>query len=794
MAIDNVAILAEASTAPTAANDTISTSLDTPVAIDLLANDVDRDGSIDPTSLEIAVGPQFGSVEINADNTVTYTPNSNYTGFDEFIYIVRDDDGTLSNAAVATIEVINATPQIEDVLIGGQLQEGTALSFEAIATVAGNSNLTYLWDFGDGTAPVEGAAIAHTYSDNGNYTVTLSVTSDRGVTSTETLAIAINNAAPMAEAGQNLTVDEGSALAFNGSFTDPGLLDTHTIEWDFGDGTEVATGTLAPSHIYRNAGTYTVTLSVTDDDGGTGQTSFEVTVNRVAPTVEEFAGDTFGLEGGSFSFSGRATDAKPDSITYFLDFGDGTEPVANNAVEHIFKDDGTYTVTLTATNDAGLSTAQTLEIVVENVSPTITSFEAVDNGDNTATATFSAAAIDPGDDTLTYTWDFGDGTAAVEGIAASHTYTEPGSYEVTLTVTDEDGGITSQTIHTTLALTPAPELRSDFAVIAEKRLTINGGGDYDGDLLQTEDDARLYGGQGFTINGLPTLPILRDETGNPILDDRGQYILVDRAVSVGPNFSNINAPNHSPYGNLVPPRVVEEEIVEIPSYAEILNGELEQHLPSAAGEITIDPNKPPINNANDWNAHFPAAGTPEAPTVVRIERGGLRIPNGVEIRNTIIIVENGDINFNSNGHHLEGVMLVANNGSVNLANVQSLNLSVLASKSIRMNGGARFAGSTLLANGSDSGSITFNGATTSTGPEDNLVVISQSQMTFNGAADTRGAFLSRGNFTFNGNSQLVGSIRSKGNVTFNSGADLSFSRVEHNALPIPMVLRFEFSD
>jgi PKD repeat protein len=69
----------------------------------------------------------------------------------------------------------------------------------------------------------------------------------------------------------------GETVSFEGSFTDPGTLDTHTTEWDFGDG-GTAEGTLTPTHVYSIMGVYTVTLTVTDDDGGVGADTLTVTV------------------------------------------------------------------------------------------------------------------------------------------------------------------------------------------------------------------------------------------------------------------------------------------------------------------------------------------------------------------------------------------------------------------------------------------------------------------------------------------------------------------------------------
>ncbi|AFY71927.1 RHS repeat-associated core domain protein (plasmid) [Thalassoporum mexicanum PCC 7367] len=311
---------------------------------------------------------------------------------------------------------------------------------------------------------------------------------------------------------------------------------------------------------------------------------------------------------------------------------------------------------------------------------------------------------------------------------------------------------------------------TQFSILAEGIVTINGGGDFDGVPTDPGDDALIYAGDGFNFNNVPILPVERDAQGNPILDGQGNEVLVPNAVVVAPGFTTANAPNN-PYSGLIPPTVVSEQILDIPAFAEIRAQELDDRIAPGTTPIAFNPNQNPINNANNWNNNFPSGGTAANPIVVEVT-SGINIPNGVTIENTVIIVNNGSVNFNGNGHTLNNVAIVVNNGGINLGNVQANDSAILASQSINMNNGTRFGGQSLVATGSQN-SINFNGATTTTGDNDFLKVIAQGDITFNGAANTRGEFLSGGNFTFNGNSELIGGIGAKQNITFNGGATVT---------------------
>ena len=90
---------------PTAVNDSVSTITGLPVGIDLIANDIDSDGFLVGSSVNVVSPPLSGEVLSNGDGTVTYTSSAGFVGTDQFSYVVSDDDGALSNIATVTVEV-----------------------------------------------------------------------------------------------------------------------------------------------------------------------------------------------------------------------------------------------------------------------------------------------------------------------------------------------------------------------------------------------------------------------------------------------------------------------------------------------------------------------------------------------------------------------------------------------------------------------------------------------------------------------------------------------------------------
>lgn len=128
------------------------------------------------------------------------------------------------------------------------------------------------------------------FTDNGGFTVTVTVTDTEGFSSaSDSVALTVTNATPVVEAGPDRSVAAGQALAFSVTFIDSGSADTHTATVDWGDGTgpqaaPVSAGGISLARIYAALATYMVTITVTDD-GASASDTLHVTVTPAAVPV-----------------------------------------------------------------------------------------------------------------------------------------------------------------------------------------------------------------------------------------------------------------------------------------------------------------------------------------------------------------------------------------------------------------------------------------------------------------------------------------------------------------------------
>ncbi|MBN1280156.1 MAG: hypothetical protein JXA00_00750 [Candidatus Thermoplasmatota archaeon] len=347
--------------------------------------------------------------------------------------------------------------------------------------------LQYRWDFGDGfTEWGMGSYYEIIWLDDYMGIVTLEVT-DGTSSSTDTALLTVENVPPefLEIEGPLDPVGVGEEILLSVTFFD-GLqdprgwiasLDTYTVTIDWGDGT-VSVFSLGPddfiisndymyiivnaTHIYEETGVYDVTIVILDDDGGEIIGSWTVVVDGEEPFVNMGPGGVID-EGSVFLSDGFLADNESSAYTATVDYGDGSGtfplplgPGNTFVLEHLYCEDGEYTILVVIYNEGMEMESGTAVVLVNNVAPTI---ESVSGLPETPIALadpimLSGVFSDPGClDTHVAAIDWGDGNITESAVlfgtylfAGDHIYGGAGVYQITVTVTDDDGGSDSLTV------------------------------------------------------------------------------------------------------------------------------------------------------------------------------------------------------------------------------------------------------------------------------------------------------------------------------------------------------------
>ncbi len=301
----------------------------------------------------------------------------------------------------------------------------------AQTTVSFTNNSTnatsYQWLFGD-LATSSFASPTHLYSTPGNNTVQLIALTAFGCADTSSALIVIDSV-PTA-AFVNTTECLGSAT----QFTNTSVGNNVNISWNFGDGSAPDISN-TPSHLYASAGSYNVTLTVTNNKGCTDVYTKTVVVKPVP--VAAFTNGTVCM-GEPVLFTDQSTGAPTG---WKWDFGDGT---AINTVQnplHTYLTLGNYTITLIASGGSGCADTITGAITVNPVPTADFTAASVCTEQTVFFNNTSAGAPD------FFVWDFGDGTIDnTNNVAPTHIYTVAGTYNVKLTAGYSSTGCTNSKI------------------------------------------------------------------------------------------------------------------------------------------------------------------------------------------------------------------------------------------------------------------------------------------------------------------------------------------------------------
>jgi PKD repeat protein len=338
-------------------------------------------------------------------------------------YVTGNSFAPVTNNDWATLKL----PAVAPPIIASFVSTCSALTcaFDA----AGSSDVdgtivSYAWSFGDGTTG-SGSASSHTYAAGGGYPVNLLVTDNVGATATKSQSVSLVVAA-------FTSTCNGLTCTFDGSGSQ-GQVSSYA--WVFGDGT-AGSGAVV-THTYSLGGTYTASLTVVSADGTSSGATHTVTPN--SPPVASF---TFTCDRLTCSFDASGSRDSDGAITsYSWNFGDGTTG-SGPSVSHTYAAGGQYTVALTVTDNGGATNTQSQTVKTNSPNnPPVASFTF---SCARSTCSFDGSGSRDSDGLITsYAWNFGDGTVG-SGAVVTHVYGTPGTFVVTLTVTDNGGAASAQ--------------------------------------------------------------------------------------------------------------------------------------------------------------------------------------------------------------------------------------------------------------------------------------------------------------------------------------------------------------
>ncbi len=442
---------------------------------------LDGSGSSDPnTGATLTYSWNFGDGTANGSGvkpTHTYATPGTYNG----TLTVSDNFGLTSAPSPFTVAVTGVAPTA---VPGGpyteQLPAAVQLNGSGSTDPYTGATLTYSWNFGDGTANGTGVSPAHTYATVGTFNGTLTVTDNFGSSSAVApFKVTVTANPPNAVPGGPYSEQLPAVLQLDGSLsTDPNTGATLTYSWNFGDGTN-GTG-VKPTHTYAKAGTYSGTLTVSDNFGLTSSPAgFTVTVTALPVAVP---GGPYSVQlPAAVQFNGSASSDQNTGATLTFDwnYGDGTPDGSGAQPTHTYAVAGTFNGTLTVKDNFGFASAPAPFVAnVAAAAPppqiTISSPTPLSVFNASGNPVTVKGTVDNANDTLTVN---GVATANSGGSFSATITLREGQNILTVTATDTAGNVGTASETVTLNTTP-PQLGilapSNNAVLTSSTVNVAG--------------------------------------------------------------------------------------------------------------------------------------------------------------------------------------------------------------------------------------------------------------------------------------------------------------------------------
>ena len=331
--------------------------------------------------------------------------------------------------------------------------------------LSSNNPTSWAWDFGDGvTSDKQNPVIA--FVNPGDYTVRLTATNGSGSDAEIKTAFISVYANP--QVGFLATPREG-CVPLSVEFTDITTSDSPITSrtWDFGDGDNSSSQN--PTHLFTSTGNYTVSLTVTNQNGCTQTLPRNSYISVETRPTANFTASARESCTAPFTVNFTSTSSGPVS-SYLWTFGDGTTSTEQNP-SHTYIADGIFSVSLQVSSASDCShTRDSADFIFVNT------FDADFTANTTAVCRGQAVTFSDNSNfpVASRVWDFGDGTTSIAA-SPSKTYAASGVYTVSYTATTAAGCSSTETIsdYITVHELPVVNIQADDSVACVAPFTVN---------------------------------------------------------------------------------------------------------------------------------------------------------------------------------------------------------------------------------------------------------------------------------------------------------------------------------
>ena len=519
---------------PVATTDSVTLDEDTSAMIDVLANDTDLDG--DTLSVSSASASN-GSVTINVDGTLAYTPDANFNGSDTISYEISDGQGGTSTATVnVTVNAVNDGPVATNDSVS--VDEDSSVSINVLANdsdIDGDTLSVSSASASNGSVSINtDGTLAYTPNANfnGNDTISYEINDGQGGSATATVDVTVNatNIDPTA-VNDNFTAFEDQSITINvlanDSDADGDSLSITSATAQNGAVTINPNGTISYTPNTNFNGTDSITYEISDGQGGINTAIANITINAVNDAPIATDDTAFTNVDSSITIDVLLNDSDADGNTLNINAAtalNGTVTInADGTLLYVPVDnfEGYDSITYEVSDGNGGSNTATVSILV-NSKPVAEDDVVIINEDTSVVINVLSNDSDFDGDALSVTQASAPNGSVTINVDGTLSYTPNinfnGNDSITYEISDGNGGISLGTVNVTVNAVNDGPVAVDDSVTVEVNTTttvnvLNNDSDLDGDALSVTSAVATNGTVTINLDGTLSYSPNADFTG-----------------------------------------------------------------------------------------------------------------------------------------------------------------------------------------------------------------------------------------------------------------------------------------